>query len=278
MGTPRPFTLVAELTYGCPLRCPYCSNPVDVASPGRRGELSTAEWARVFGEARALGVVQVALTGGEPLLRRDLDAIVAAARQQGAYSTLVTSAVGLTRDRAERLREAGLDHVQISVQDADPQASDDMAGTRSFAQKLEAARLVKELGFPLTLNVVLHRQNLDRIEEILRLSEELAADRVELAKYAVVRLGGPEPTRTHAHALAARRRRADGHRGARPCRNKAQPRLRAIGLVRGVPEAVYGGLGTGRDGRHSLRSGPTVTSRRYHPQSRSAQHPRLSAC
>jgi pyrroloquinoline quinone biosynthesis protein E len=135
----------------------------------------------VLGEARALGVVQVALTGGEPLLRRDLDAIVAAARQQGAYSTLVTSAVGLTRDRAERLREAGLDHVQISVQDADPQASDDMAGTRSFAQKLKAARLVKELGFPLTLNVVLHRQNLDRIEEILQLSEELAADRVELA-------------------------------------------------------------------------------------------------
>jgi len=178
---PRPLALVAELTYRCPLHCPYCSNPTHFGEDRWRAELATEEWARVFREAHALGVLQLGLTGGEPLVRRDLEELVRAARAAGLYSTLVTSAVGLTRERATALRAAGLDHVQISFQDSRADLSDRWAGTRSFDRKLEAAAVVRELDFPLTINVVLHRLNLDRIEEILDLVERLGADRVELA-------------------------------------------------------------------------------------------------
>ena len=175
----RPFGLLAELTYGCPLHCPYCSNPLELAA--YRDELSTAEWQRVLTEARELGVLQLHLSGGEPLLRRDLVEIVRHAAGLGLYTNLITSALGLTRRRAEQLRDAGLDHVQVSVQADEAALSDRLAGTPSFARKLAAARLVKELGWPLTLNVVLHRQNLDRVDRVLDLAEELGADRIELA-------------------------------------------------------------------------------------------------
>jgi pyrroloquinoline quinone biosynthesis protein E len=177
----KPFTLVAELTYRCPLHCPYCSNPLTISDQHYKDELSTEDWARVFREARALGVMQLGLTGGEPMARPDIVELTAAARSAGLYSTLVTAALSFTRARAEALREAGLDHVQVSLQDSRAEASDRMAGTRSFERKLEAARLARELGFPLTMNFVMHRQNLDRIDEILALSEELGAERVELA-------------------------------------------------------------------------------------------------
>ncbi|MQA91308.1 MAG: pyrroloquinoline quinone biosynthesis protein PqqE [Gemmatimonas sp.] len=181
MQTGSPYSLVAELTYRCPLRCPYCSNPVSCGDEGYRQELSTEEWSRVFREAAELGVLQLGLTGGEPMARRDLPELVAAAAEHGLYSTLVTAAVTLDRPRAERLLDAGLDHVQISLQDSDPANSDRIAGTRSWQRKIEAASLVRELGFPLTINCVLHRQNLDHIGEILSLAESLEADRVELA-------------------------------------------------------------------------------------------------
>jgi len=177
----NPYSLVAELTYRCPLRCPYCSNPVDCGSEEYRAELTTEEWSRVFGEAAALGVLQLGLTGGEPMARPDLPELVAAAAEHGLYSTLVTAAMSFDRKRAERLRDAGLDHVQISLQDSDPANSDRIAGTRSWDRKIQAARLVRELGFPLTINCVLHRQNLDNIGQILSLAESLEADRVELA-------------------------------------------------------------------------------------------------
>jgi pyrroloquinoline quinone biosynthesis protein E len=175
----RPFGLLAELTYGCPLHCPYCSNPLELAA--YRDELATQEWLRVLAEARDLGVLQLHLSGGEPLLRRDLAAIVRTASELGLYTNLITSALGLTPRRAGQLRTAGLDHVQISVQADEAALSDRLAGTPSFERKLSAARLVKQLGWPLTLNVVLHRQNLDRVDRILDLAEELGADRVELA-------------------------------------------------------------------------------------------------
>jgi pyrroloquinoline quinone biosynthesis protein E len=178
-AAPRPFGLLAELTYACPLHCPYCSNPLDLAR--YREELSTADWQRVLGEARALGVLQLHLSGGEPLQRRDLVAIVARARELGLYTNLITSALGLSVSRAEELRSAGLDHVQISVQADEPELNDRIAGARSYERKVAAARLVKELGWPLTLNVVLHRHNLDRIRLMLELAEDLSADRLELA-------------------------------------------------------------------------------------------------
>lgn len=174
-----PLGLLAELTYRCPLHCPYCSNPLNLAA--YRDELTLEEWLRVLAEARALGVWQLHLSGGEPLQRRDVQPIISHARALGFYTNLITSAVGLTPARAETLKCAGLDHVQISIQAADPALSDRLAGTPSFARKIEAARLVKALGFPLTLNVVLHRHNLDQMAEILALAEELRADRLELA-------------------------------------------------------------------------------------------------
>ncbi|KUO19244.1 pyrroloquinoline quinone biosynthesis protein PqqE [Streptomyces dysideae] len=174
-----PFGLLAELTYECPLHCPYCSNPLALAD--YREELTTAQWRRVLAEAAELGVLQLHLSGGEPLRRRDLVEIVHRAAERGLYTNLITSALGLSPRRAEQLRAAGLDHVQISVQADDPALSDRLAGTPSFERKTAAARLVKELGWPLTLNVVLHRHNIDRIDRVLALAEKLAADRVELA-------------------------------------------------------------------------------------------------
>lgn len=175
----RPYTLVAELTYRCPLRCVYCSNPLDWAR--RSDELDTATWVRVFREAEELGVVQLNLTGGEPLVRDDLERLVEAGRALDLYVNLVTAAVPLRRERLARLRALGLDNVQISVQDARRAESDRIAGLATFDQKLEAARWAKEVGLSLTLNTVLHRLNLGRIGEIVELAERLCADRLELA-------------------------------------------------------------------------------------------------
>ena len=178
---PNPFTLIAELSYQCPLHCPYCSNPVDIGDPKHRRELETEDWVRVFAQARGLGVLQLALTGGEPMLRRDLAALCEGAREAGLYSSLITAGTLFTRERAEALRAAGLDHVQISIQSPNPEENDRIAGNRSFEKKIASARVAKELGFPLTINCVLHRQNLDRIEELLELALELGAQRLELA-------------------------------------------------------------------------------------------------
>jgi PqqA peptide cyclase len=175
----RPTTLLAELTYRCPLHCPYCSNPIDLLRA--QHELSTDEWMRVFTEARALGVLQLGLSGGEPMLRKDLEPLVAHAHAIGLYQTLVTSGLGLTRERAERLREGGLEHIQISFQDSEPGNAEHIAGITSVDKKRAAAAIVKELGFAFTVNVVLHRGNLDHIGPIIELAASLGADRVELA-------------------------------------------------------------------------------------------------
>ncbi len=174
-----PTTLLAELTYRCPLHCPYCSNPIEMSRAEM--ELSTDDWKRVFTQARELGVLQLGLSGGEPLARKDLEELVAHARAEGMYTTLVTSALGLTRARAERLKAAGIDHVQISFQDTDVANAERIAGVRSMKQKLEGAALVKELGLAFSVNVVLHRGNLDHLAELIELAASLGADRVELA-------------------------------------------------------------------------------------------------
>jgi len=178
-SAPRPYTLVAELTYACPLHCVYCSNPLDFAR--HHDALDTADWRRVLREAEQLGVVQVNLTGGEPLLRADLEHLIEEARALDLYTNLITSGIPLERERLLRFRRLGLDNVQVSIQDARPAESDRVAGREVFQRKLVVARWVKELGFPLTLNTVLHRENLDRIGEVIALAEELHADRLELA-------------------------------------------------------------------------------------------------
>ena len=175
----EPTTLLAELTYRCPLHCPYCSNPLEMSRA--EAELSTDDWKRVFTQARDLGVLQLGLSGGEPLVRKDLEELVAHARQEGLYTTLVTSGLGLTRQRAERLKAAGIDHIQISFQDTDQANADRIAGIKLGRQKQEAASLVKELGLAFSVNVVLHRGNLDRLAEIIAFAAEAGADRLELA-------------------------------------------------------------------------------------------------
>jgi len=178
-GPGRPTTLLAELTYRCPLHCPYCSNPLDLARS--RAELATGDWQRVFTEARALGVLQLGLSGGEPLLRKDLEQLIEHARSVGLYTTLITSGLGLTGDRARRLKNAGIDHIQISFQDADRIGAERIAGLTSVDKKLAAAALVRALGVAFTVNVVLHRANLDHLAEIIELAASLGADRLELA-------------------------------------------------------------------------------------------------
>ncbi|MGH7065422.1 MAG: pyrroloquinoline quinone biosynthesis protein PqqE [Stellaceae bacterium] len=175
-----PLALLAELTHRCPLRCPYCSNPLELE---RRGaELDTAAWQRVLGEAAALGVLQVHFSGGEPLTRRDLVTLVAHATRAGLYGNLITSGIGLDAERMAALAEAGLEHVQLSLQDADPAAGDRIAGLAGAqAQKHRAAKLVCAAGLPLTINAVVHRHNLDRLGDIVELAVALGADRLEVA-------------------------------------------------------------------------------------------------
>ena len=174
-----PLWLLAELTYACPLQCAYCSNPVDFARHGT--ELDTDQWLRVLTEARALGVVQLGLSGGEPTVRQDLETIIAGAARLGFYSNLITAAAGLDPDRLTAFKAAGLDHVQVSFSAADQPLNDLITGSASFAAKLAIAREVKRLGYPMVLCFVLHQANIHQIDEVLRLSEQLGADTVELA-------------------------------------------------------------------------------------------------
>jgi len=218
----RPYTLVAELTYRCPLRCVYCSNPLDWAS--HKDALSTDDWLRVFREAEALGVVQLNLTGGEPLLRPDLEALVEGARSLDLYTNLITSGIPLTHERLAGLKTRGLDNVQVSIQDVTAATSDRIAGLKSFDRKLEVARWVKDLGLPLTVNTVLHRENLDHVAEIIALAESLAADRLELANTQY--LGWALQNRT---ALLPTREQLDRAREiARAARRRLQGRMEVL--------------------------------------------------
>ena len=174
-----PLWLLAELTYRCPLHCVYCSNPVDYAKYGQ--ELSTDDWLRVLREARDLGATQLGFSGGEPLMRDDLETLAAEARRLGYYSNLITSGVGLNERRIAALKEAGLDHIQVSFQDSTREMNDFLSSTRTFELKRRVAKMVKAHGYPMVLNVVLHRLNIDHVGQILDMAAELEADYVELA-------------------------------------------------------------------------------------------------
>jgi pyrroloquinoline quinone biosynthesis protein E len=178
-SAPIPLWLVAELTYKCPLHCPFCSNPVDFAV--NQTELTTAEWCRVLQEARALGAVQLGLTGGEPLSRPDLHELVAEARRLGFYSNLITSGVGLNETRIRALKDAGLDHIQLSFQDSTRELNDFLSSTRTFELKRRTAALIKGHGFPMVMNCVIHRLNIDHVERIIDLALEIGAEYLELA-------------------------------------------------------------------------------------------------
>jgi len=214
MTEERPYTLIAELTYRCPLRCVYCSNPTDFAA--HKDALSTEDWKRVLTEADELGVMQLNLTGGEPLLRNDLEEIVAHAAGLGLYTNLITSGLPLVRERLVALRDAGIDSVQLSIQDVEKESSERIAGRESFAHKLDVAAWVQELGIPLTVNTVLHRENIGHVPGIVELAERFGAERLELANaqylaWALLNRDRLLPTRAaleeaRRHALSARER------------------------------------------------------------------------
>ena len=174
-----PLWLLAELTYRCPLHCVYCSNPVDYTAYGE--ELATEEWVRVLREGRELGATQLGFSGGEPLVRDDLEVLVAEARRLGYYSNLITSGIGLNERRIAAFKEGGLDHIQVSFQDSTREMNDFLSSTRTFDLKRRIAKLVKQYDYPMVLNVVLHRLNIDHVGQILELAAELEAEYVELA-------------------------------------------------------------------------------------------------
>ncbi|MEQ0561764.1 pyrroloquinoline quinone biosynthesis protein PqqE [Amycolatopsis sp. NEAU-NG30] len=223
MDVSPPLGLLAELTHRCPLHCPYCSNPVELTA--RDAELSTQDWRAVLSQARELGVLQVHLSGGEPLARPDLPELVTHASGLGCYVNLVTSGLGLTAARLDDLAARGLAHVQLSAQGATRARADLLAGAKAFDRKLAAAAVVKASGLPLTLNVVLHRQNHDQLAGIIELAEQMGADRLELAN-------------TQYYGWALRNRAA-----LMPTREQlaaAEPVVRAaVARLRGTMEIVY---------------------------------------
>ncbi len=175
-----PLWLLAELTYRCPLQCPYCSNPIEFAQI--KDELDTEQWLQVLRQGRKLGAAQLGFSGGEPLLRQDLEDLAGDARSLGYYSNLITSGMGLSRERVAALKTAGLDHIQLSFQDSDKELNDQIAGShKAFDKKLAMAQVVKEFDYPMVINFVLHRHNIDHIESILELCVQIGANYVELA-------------------------------------------------------------------------------------------------
>jgi len=176
---PTPLALIAELTHRCPLHCVYCSNPLEMQKAA--AELSTEEWVRVFQEAARLGCLHAHLTGGEPLARADLRELVGRAHDAGLYTNLITSGIGLSEKRLAALVEAGLEHIQLSFQGSDAELADEIAGARSHDHKRKLAQTIRQFKLAFTVNVVVHRQNLDHLAEIIAMAEEMGAGRLEIA-------------------------------------------------------------------------------------------------
>ena len=175
----HPLALIAEVTHRCPLHCVYCSNPMQLA--GTQSELSTAEWTSVFQQAGKLGMLHAHFTGGEPLARNDLTELIAAARTAGLYTNLITSGIGLNEQRLKSLVDAGLDHIQISFQDSREGAANWIAGAKAHAHKIELSREIRKHKIAFTVNLVVHRQNLDHLEEMIAFIEQLNPERMEIA-------------------------------------------------------------------------------------------------
>ncbi|WP_339109819.1 pyrroloquinoline quinone biosynthesis protein PqqE [Thioclava sp. GXIMD4216] len=228
---PPPMAMLAELTHRCPLSCPYCSNPLELTAKDR--ELATEDWLRVFHEAADLGVLQLHLSGGEPAARRDLADLVAGARAAGLYTNLITSGIGLTEARLTALAEAGLDHVQLSLQGMDAATADRIGGYRGgFDRKMQTAEWIGALGLPLTLNCVLHRQNLHQLPRALEMAVELGARRIEVA---IVQFYG-WAMRNRAPLMPTREQAREAERLVR----EARIRLKGTLVVDFVPADYHG--------------------------------------
>ena len=239
---PKPLWLLAEVTYRCPLQCPYCSNPLEIAQ--YKNELSTEEWLSVFKQARAMGSTQLGFSGGEPLVRKDLEQLIAGARELGYYTNLITSAVGMDEARLKAFKEAGLDHIQISFQASDKELNDFLGGTSSFDHKLEMARLVKRYEYPMVLNIVLHQRNLDKIREILDMAIALEADYVELANTQYYGWGFVN----RAHLMPSRAQIDHAEQVAHEYQEKLSGKMKIYYVVpdyfEGRPKACMNGWGT----------------------------------
>ena len=174
-----PLWLLAEVTYRCPLHCVFCYNPLNYA--GNKNELSTEQWKDVFTQARKLGAAQLGISGGEPLLRDDIEELIGHAHQLGFYTNLITSGVGLTEERIAKMKELGLDHIQLSFQDSTKEMNDFLSSTKTFDLKNKVAKLIKKYDYPMVLNVVLHRYNLDHVDRIISMAVEMGVEYLELA-------------------------------------------------------------------------------------------------
>jgi pyrroloquinoline quinone biosynthesis protein E len=240
-GSP-PLWLLAELTYRCPLHCPFCSNPVDFEQ--RKGELTTDEWRRVLREARAAGSVQLGFSGGEPLTRTDLEELVAEAKRLGFYSNLITSGVGLNAERLRALKAAGLDHIQLSFQDSTREMNDFLSSTRTFDRKRRVADDIKAHGFPMVMNCVIHRLNIDHVERIIDMAVEIGAEYLELANTQYY--GWAFLNRAHLMPTRAQVERAEAVVAAR--RAELGDRIRILFVVpdyfEGRPKRCMNGWGT----------------------------------
>lgn len=179
VGVGQPLWLLAELTYRCPLHCVFCYNPVQLKQAS--SELTTAEWVEVMRQARQLGAAQLGFSGGEPLVRDDLEELVQEAHRLGYYTNLITSGVGLTPARAQRLKDAGLDHVQLSFQDSTRELNDFLSHTKTFELKKKVAQTIKAHDWPMVMNCVLHRHNLPHVGQIIEMALDLGAEYLELA-------------------------------------------------------------------------------------------------
>ena len=176
---PNPLALIAEITHRCPLHCVYCSNPLEMIAA--RAELSTEEWTRIFRESSELGVLQAHFTGGEPLARPDLRELIRSAHGAGLYTNLITSGIGLSEQRLAELVEAGLDHIQLSLQDSREANANWIAGTHAHAHKVALAGIIRKFRIAFTVNLVVHRQNLDHLAEMIAFIEDLGPERMEIA-------------------------------------------------------------------------------------------------
>ena len=176
---PPPLWLLAEITYRCPLHCVFCYNPLNYAEDKK--ELTTDQWKDVLRQARKMGAAQLGFSGGEPLVRDDLEELIGEAHQLGYYTNLITSGVGLTEERISKMKSLGLDHIQLSFQDSTKEMNDFLSSTKTFDLKNRVAKLIKKYDYPMVLNVVLHRYNLDHIGRIIEMAVEMGVEYLELA-------------------------------------------------------------------------------------------------